>query len=261
MSSFIPDGYRTLTGYPVVQSAADMIDFLKIVFDAEEKFRAIGGAGGIHAEMRIGDSMLMLGGGGPDLRWSGHSRPMAFHISVPDVDATFERAIKAGAIATTPPTDQPWGERTANVEDPFGNRWYIGTRLGATYFFEGMPTLQPYLHGTHPAELIDFICRAFGAEELGRHAPDGEILHSTLKIVDATIEISVAGGPYQPMPSMFYLYVPNVDSAYDKALQAGATSIAAPADQAYGDRSAGVTDPFGNTWYMATHLSTPQPTE
>jgi PhnB protein len=255
MSSFIPEGYRTLTGYPVVQNAAAMIVFLKVVFDAEEKFRAVGGAGGIHAEMRIGDCMLMVGGGGPDLKWSGHSRPMAFHISVPDVDATFERAVKAGAIATTPPTDQPWGERTANIEDPFGNRWYIGTRIGATYFFEGLPTLQPYLHPVHAEPEIDFIRRAFNAEEIGRHtSPEGKILHTTLKIGDATLEMSEADGPYQPMPSTFYLYVQDVDAAYNKAIATGATSITAPADQSYGDRSAGVTDPFSNSWYMATHL-------
>ena len=254
MASFIPEGHQTLTGYPVVQDAAGLIDFLKTAFDAEEKVRAIGGAGGIHAEMRLGDRILMLGGGGPDLKWAGESRPMAFHLSVPDVDAKFERAIKAGAVAISAPADQFWGERTANVEDPFGNYWYLGTRIGKN-FIEGLPALQPYLHGERPERLVDFLSRAFGAEELGRYSsPEGEILHVTLKFGDSTLEISQAGGRYQPMPSMFYLYVPEVDAAYNKALEAGATSITPPADQAYGDRSAGVTDPFGNSWYMATHL-------
>ncbi len=256
MGDYIPEGYRTLTGYPVVQDAAGLIDFLKTAFNAEEKFRTIGGAGGIHAEMRIGDSMLMLGGGGPDVAWSGKSHPMAFHVSVPHVDTTFERAIKAGAIAITPPTDQFWGERTANIEDPFGNYWYIGTRMGDTWFFEGLPVLQPYLHPVHGAALIDFIRRAFDAEEMGRYtSPEGKIEHSTLKIGDATLEISEAAGPYQPMPGTFYLYVADADASYEKALQAGATSITPPTDQSYGDRSGGVTDPFGNRWYIATHLA------
>jgi len=248
MASFIPEGHQTLTGYPVVQDAAGLIEFLKTAFGAEEKLRTVGGGGGIHAEMRLADRMLMLGGG-------GKARPMAFHLSVPDVDATYERAVKAGAIATTPPTDQLWGERTANIEDPFGNRWYLGTRPGDTWFFEGMPVLQPYLHPVDAEPVIDFMRRSFGAEELGRRtSPEGKIIYTTLRMGDSTLEISEAQGPYQPMPSMFYLYVPDVDAAYKKALQAGATSISVPADQPYGDRTAAVSDPSSNSWYLATHL-------
>src|SRR5471032_822245 len=99
MADSVPNGSHTLTPYLVVQDAAAFVEFLKTVFGAEEVFRAIGGAGGIHAEMNIGGSKLMLGGGGPDLKWSGKSTPMAFHISVPDVDASYELAVKAGAIA------------------------------------------------------------------------------------------------------------------------------------------------------------------
>jgi PhnB protein len=253
MAAYAPKGFRTLTGYPVVSDAPGLIEFLKNVFLAEETFRTIGGAGGVHAEMRVGDSMLMLGGGGPELRFTGPASPMAFHINVPDVDATFEQAILNGARTITTPADQSWGERTAGVVDPFGNHWYIGTRKGKN-FIEGLPALQPYLHGAQPVPLMDFIRRAFGAEELGRYAPEGRIQHATLKIGDATVEISEAGGPYQPMPSMFYLYVADADAAYRRALDAGATSLSEPADQAYGDRTAAVSDPFGNRWYMATSL-------
>jgi uncharacterized glyoxalase superfamily protein PhnB len=63
-----------------------------------------------------------------------------------------------------------------------------------------------------------------------------------------------AHGPYQPMPTMFYLYVPNVDASYRRALEAGATSLSQPTDQPYGDRTAGVKDAFGNQWYLATQL-------
>jgi PhnB protein len=61
-----------------------------------------------------------------------------------------------------------------------------------------------------------------------------------------------AHGDYQPMPTVFYMYVNNADASYDRALPAGAKSISAPADQPYGDRNAGVEDPFGNRWYIAT---------
>jgi PhnB protein len=255
MASFIPEGHHTLTGYPVVQDAAGLIDFLKTVFDAQEKVRAIGGAGGIHAEMRIGDCMLMLGGGGPELKWAGESRPMAFHVYVPDTDVTYQLALDAGALSMQEPADQFWGKRTANVQDPFGNHWYISTRLGEKWFYDELPILQPYLHPIHAVPLIDFLSSSFGAEEWGRYtSPEGKILHTTLRMGNASLEITEAAGPYQPMPSMFYLYMPDVDAAYDQALVAGATSVSAPVDQAYGDRSAGVTDPFGNTWYMATHL-------
>jgi uncharacterized glyoxalase superfamily protein PhnB len=206
--------------------------------------------------MRIGASKLMLGGGAPELKWSGKSRPMAFHISVPDVDASYELAVKAGAIAITPPTDQFWGERTANVEDPFGNYWYIGTRLGSTYYFDGLPVLQPYLHPVNATPEIDFLSRAFGAEELGERmiSPGGKIEHTTLKFGDSTLEMSEADGPYHPMPSMFMLSVADADAAFRRALDAGATSLQEPADQAYGDRVAAVTDPFGNRWYMAAKI-------
>ena len=232
-----------------------MIGFLKEVFDAEEVFRAVGSAGGYHAEVRIGDCMMMIGGGGADVSWQGESRPMAFHIYVPDVDATYNRALQAKAESLQQPATQEWGERTANVKDPSGNNWYIATFQGDNYFSEGAPTIQPYLHPLHSAPVIEFLIAAFGAQETGRAAsPEGAIFHTTVKIGNAALEFSDAAGIYQPMPGMFYLYLPDVDAAYRRALDAGATSISAPTDQAYGDRSAGVGDPAGNKWYVATKI-------
>src|SRR5262249_1707041 len=96
---------------------------------------------------------------------------------------------------------------------------------------------------------------AFGAQELFRaQSPDGVIHHARIQVGDSIVEMGEAHGPYQPMPSTFYLYVPNVDAAYHQALQAGAHSLSEPADQDYGDRNAGVQDPFGNTWYISTHI-------
>ena len=80
------------------------------------------------------------------------------------------------------------------------------------------------------------------------------IHHTTIKIGNAHMEMGEAQGPYQPMPTMFYLYVEDCDALYKRALAAGATSISEPQDQPYGDRSGGVTDPFGNKWYIATHV-------
>jgi PhnB protein len=251
----VPKGYRTLTPYLVAQDAPGLIDFVKQVFAAEEGFRAIGSAGGIHCEVRIGDSMLMIGGGGPGLSWRGDPVPMAFHIYVEDTDAVYQRALEAGAVSIQPPADQFYGERSGSVKDQFGNNWYIATFKGETYHSEGAPTVQPYLHPLRAEPVINFLKRAFGARELGRYAtPDGVIHHTTLKIGDGALEMGEAQGPYQPMPGMFYLYVPNVDAVYHRALEAGATSISEPADQPYGDRVGGVKDVFGNQWYIATHV-------
>ena len=115
--------------------------------------------------------------------------------------------------------------------------------------------MQPSLHPLRAIPVIDFLKRAFGAEELGRHAsPDGVIHHVTMKIGDSHLELGEAQGRYQPMPSMFYLYVPDCAAVYRRALAAGATSIAEPTDHPYGDRSGAVKDAFGNQWHIATHI-------
>jgi PhnB protein len=251
----VPKGFHTLTPYPIAQDAPGLIDFLKQTFDAEETFRTVGSAGGIHAEVRVGDSMLMLGGGGPGLSWRGESQPMAFHVYVEDTDAVYNRALAAGAISSQPPADQFYGERSGSVKDQWGNNWYIATYKGDRYIPEGFSTVTPYLHPLRAEPVISFLERAFGAEELDKYAsPDGVIHHARVKIGDSMLEMGEAHGPHQPMPAMFYLYVPEVDAMYSRALSAGATSISEPADQPYGDRTAAVKDVFGNQWYIATHL-------
>ena len=248
------EGFRTLTPYLVATNALALVDFVKGVFDAEETFRAVGGAGGLHCEVRLGDSMMMIGGGGEGLSWRGDPQPMAFHVYVRDIDAIYRRALDAGSQSIQEPTDQQWGERTASVRDPHGNHWYIATFKGENYYSPGAPTVQPYLHPLRADPVIRFLKRAFGAVELGRYtAPDGVMHHTTIKIGTSAMELGEAQGPYQPMPSMFYLYVPDVDSTYRNALAAGATSMNEPADQSYGDRTAAVKDIFGNQWYIATH--------
>jgi len=161
----------------------------------------------------------------------------------------------AGCESIQGPTDQQWGERTASVTDPHGNHWYIATYKGENYYSPGAPTVQPYLHPLRADPVIRFLKRAFGAVELGRYtAPDGVVHHTTIKIGTSAMELGEAQGPYQPMPSMFFLYVPDVDGTYRNALAAGATSMTEPADQSYGDRTAAVKDIFGNQWYIATHI-------
>jgi PhnB protein len=251
----IRPGFQTVTPYLVAQDAEAVINFVKQVFHGEETFRDVGSAGGYHCELRVEDSMLMIGGGGPKLAWKGDSVLGAFHIYVRDCDATCKRALEAGAKSLAEPKDQEYGERSGSVIDPAGNSWYIATRKTGPYKWEGAPTIQPYLHPLRAEPVVNFLRHAFGAEELGRFtSPDGVVHHTTLKIGTAYLEMGEAHGPYQPMKSMFYLYVPNCDAVYHAAIAAGAKSIHEPADQPYGDRVGAITDIFGNQWWIGTHI-------
>lgn len=104
-------------------------------------------------------------------------------------------------------------------------------------------------------KLIDFVKKAFDAKETDRYSmPDGSVGHAEIRLGDSVIMLSEAmGEEYKPMIAGIHLYVENCDATYQRALNAGATSTMQPADQFYGDRSAGVRDPFGNQWWIATH--------
>jgi PhnB protein len=252
----IRTGFRSLTPYPVVQDVPALLDFMKQTFLAEELFRAIGSAGGFHCEVRVGDSMMMIGGGGAGAAWRGDSRPMALHIYVGDTDAAYKRALAAGATSLSEPAEMPYGERSAGVKDPSGNVWYIATISGKTYHADAPPAVIPYLHPLRAEPVISFLKHAFGAVEQGKFAsPDGVVHHAILKIGSSAIEMGEAHDQYQPMPSMFYLYVADADAVYKSALEAGAISVTPPATQPYGDRVGAVKDVFGNEWYIATCVS------
>ena len=121
-----PDGYHAVSPYLVVDGAARLIDFLAEVFDAEEFERLAAPGGRIgHAEVRIGDSVVMMGDAG------GEHAPMQamIYVYVDDVDATYQRALAAGATTVQPPTDQFYGDRSGGVKAAFGNMWWIATRI------------------------------------------------------------------------------------------------------------------------------------
>jgi PhnB protein len=248
--------HQSLTLYLTVRRAPELLEFVKSAFDAVETLRATGSAGGMHAEVRIGNSKVMIGG----YAALPFEKPAILHLYVANADAVYRRALEAGATSTHEPVDQPYGDREAGVKDPFGNQWYIATHAGASAIPEGLRSVTPYLHPRRADQLIGFLRQVFGAEEVDRfQSPDGVIVHAKIRIGDSIVEMSEAHGPYQPMPPQFYLSVPDVDARYEKALSAGATSIQAPADQSYGARTAGVTDPFGNVWYIATPIEKAAP--
>src|SRR5262249_20344384 len=155
-------------------------------------------------------------------------------------DAVCERAVMAGATMTRPPADQPYGERLGAVRDRFGNAWYIATARGPHYVPEGWHTVQAYLHPHRAEPLLAFLTKAFGAEQIGNCGPPGGIIHHASAAIggDWVIERGGASGEIQPSPTMFYLYVPDADASYWRAMNAGASSAHEPADQPYGDRTA-----------------------
>lgn len=127
---------------------------------------------------------------------------------------------------------------------------------------DGYHTAIPYLVVEGASKLIDFLKQAFMATEIYRMTrPDGKVGHAEVRIGDSVIMLGDMGGKWKSMPSSIYLYVPNIDAVYRQALEAGAISLMEPADQFYGDRSAGVRDPFGNHWFIATHIEDVSPEE
>src|SRR5438093_12975111 len=100
--------------------------------------------------------------------------------------------------------------------------------------------------------MIAFLEAAFGAEALGvAKSAEGAVLHATMRIGNATLEIDEAHGEFQPMPCHLHVYVPDTDAAYARAMEAGATSIEVPQDKPDGDRSAGVRAAWGDGWFIA----------
>lgn len=250
----VPRGFRMVTPYLVAEDGNALIDFVLKAFSAEEALR-IPTPNGVHGEVRIGDSMMMLGGGVASKKFPATLHPSALHVYVEDADAACKKAVAAGATLIDEPRDQEYGERSGTVKDAAGNFWYIATHKGESYVPKGLHTVNPYLHPLRAEPLIGFLKRAFGAQEVAKYAsPDGVVHHAEIRVGDSMVEMGEAQGKYQRMPAMFYLYVPDCDAAYKRALAAGATSLHEPTDQPYGDRSSAVTDAFGNTWYIATHI-------
>jgi len=256
----VPTGFRTVTPYLIAQDAPALVEFAKQAFAAGVKFQSIGSAGGLHAEVRIGDSLLMIGGGIPGQEFRATPTTHALHIYVENADDVYQKALAAGATSIDEPRDQEYGERSAGVKDPAGNYWYIATHQGESHIPEGLHSVNPYLHPLRAEPLMSFLKRAFGAHEIAKYAsPDGVVHHAAIRVGDSVIEMGEAHGKYEPMSATFYLYVPNVDAVYRQALAGGATSFQEPADQVYGDRNAGVEDSFGNKWYIASRINNVAP--
>jgi len=130
----IPEGHHTLTPFLTVRNAARAIEFYKQAFGATERGVMKGPDGKVmHAELKIGDSVIMLADEFPEFGslspQSIGGSPMGLHIYIENVDAAFDRAVKAGAQVEMPLSDQFWGDRYGKLKDPFGHNWSIATHI------------------------------------------------------------------------------------------------------------------------------------
>ena len=127
---------------------------------------------------------------------------------------------------------------------------------------EGYHTLTPYIVVDDVDRLVDFLKTAFDATEKERMpGKDGRTGHAELLIGDSHVMLGRAQPEWPAQPCMIYVYVPDTDATYAQALAAGGTSVQEPADMFYGDRNAGVKDPTGNSWWIATHREDLTPEE
>ena len=132
MTKQIPDGFHTITAHLVVPDAAKAIEFYKKAFGAQEvdKFMTPDGKGVMHAELKIGDSIIMLGSEHPPTCLAPKSHggtSVSLHCYLQNADSGFDKAVKAGCTVKMPMADQFWGDRYGQVEDPFGHQWSFAT--------------------------------------------------------------------------------------------------------------------------------------
>ena len=135
MTKAIPEGFHSVTPMFMFKDARKAIEFYKSAFGAQERFAMPGpdGKGVMHAEVRIGDSIIMMGEESPQqpcksAETMGGS-PINFYLYVENVDAAFRRALEAGAEARMPVQDMFWGDRAGSVQDPFGYSWMLATHI------------------------------------------------------------------------------------------------------------------------------------
>lgn len=135
--------------------------------------------------------------------------------------------------------------------------------MAVNHIPQGYRTLTPYLVVEGVLRLIDFLKETFGAQEVHPPMlrPDGSVMHAELRFGDSLVMMGEPTSDFRAMPAMLYVYVEDTDATYRRALKAGAKSVMEPADQFYGDRNAGITDPSGNCWWIGTHIEDVSPEE
>jgi len=125
----------------------------------------------------------------------------------------------------------------------------------SVYQAAGYPTVSAYLMVDNAQRVVDFVTQVLGGEVIMRmNRDDGSLRHGSLRIGDSVIMLADATKDFPAFPVWLHVYVPDVDATYRRALESGAESSQEPSEQGDGDRRGGVTDPAGNTWWIATHV-------
>jgi len=231
------------------RSAAKAIEFYKDAFGAKETFRFENELGIGHAEIMIGDSVIMIANEWPEGgRYSPEttgSSAVSMALRVPDVDTFVEHAVAAGAKLQGEITDQFYGRRDANLLDPFGYNWNVSTvkqemsldemhrrframmgeakkKPGVDPVPKGYSTVTPYIVAQDVDALLDFMKKTFEAEELFRSGPGSEGgLHCEVRLGDSMLMVGGGGAGMKwrgtPMPSAFHVYVPDCCATYARA--------------------------------------------
>jgi PhnB protein len=278
----IPEGMHSVTPYLHPRETERLIDFLERAFEARETIRVQPPGDFIHhAKVMIGDSMVELG----EAHGPYGPLPAMFHLYVDDPDAVYRRALAAGGVSLSEPADQPWGFRSAGVQDPAGNQWWINAPIARVDTSEStsataaappgnLNPVMPFMFIRAAAEAVEFYKHVFGARELMRETePGGIVSHAQFQVgpslfmisnpasqhVSASAEKGYARTPHElgGSPLHLYLQVPDVDHVFNKAIAAGAQVVHPLNDMEWGDRVGGFEDPFGHVWYVATPLNAP----
>lgn len=249
--SAIPDGFRSLTQYLILDGATQFLEFIQNAFGATEKFIIRDSDGKVrHAEACLGHSMIEFADAGP--QWK--AMPSGLHYYVPDADAVYAKALKAGATSLRAPTDQPYGDREGDVRDPSGNFWFIATHTaGKTYKPDTLQDLNTFFSVKDSVRFLEFLEKAFRAEVVDKHLANGTVGHAKVRIGDTIVELSEGRAPWGPRAAGHHYYVENCDEVFARALAQGCKELQPMADQFYGDRSGSLLDAWGNHWYIASH--------
>jgi PhnB protein len=253
------------------RGAAQFIAFLKSAFGADDSIRHDAPDGTVrHARLRLGNAYLAVG----EAHGPWQPRPARFRLWVTNVDEVYAQALRAGAQPLGPPSDKPYGERSATVTDSMGNLWFISAQADvahaqqpqepqppespASYLPAGFRTITPYIMVEHAAEVLQFVERALdGKLQLRVDTPDGKIMHSQIQLGNSMMELADYNPQYDATPMAIVLAVADADRTYQRALEAGAQSLWEPRTESYGDRDAGVRDAGGNIWCFYTRYVAP----
>ena len=259
-------GFHTVTPYLIVRSLETYLAFLQQAFGATEHFRTTGSAGGQHVEVRIGDSMIMLGAG--ERRPEQATLPVMLFLYLEDVDAVYQAALAAGATTLLEPTDGAFGEpRGAGIKDMVGNEWYFANwterpNAPPAYVDPAAPAVPtesdvvPMLTYENGPAVMDWLAAAFGFQETARWLDDaGRLTHGEMVTGSGRIMLAAATPGYESpkhhrehcdaarawsdtpwVIDGVLVYVANVDQHYARAKQVGATILSELEDSGPGRR-------------------------